>query len=124
MDIFLSRAATIYFQLIFKIFGSSFNFIISACDIRRIISHTGNLMINDRASIVLRLLTGLAMSGVEESLIMPEQGGIRSYLLRAIERESAAGRRRWTGRPRKGGARVWRRLKAPQCASRRRLRPA
>ena len=57
-------------------------------------------MINGRASIVLRLLTGLATSGVEEALIMPKQGGIRSHLPRAIERESTAGQRRWTGRPR------------------------
>ena len=68
---------------------------VSARDIRRIISHAGNLTINDRANIVLRLLTGLAASGVEEALIMPEQGGIRAHLLRAIERESALGRRRF-----------------------------
>ena len=68
---------------------------VSARDIRRIVSHAGNLTINDRANIVLRLLTGLAASGVEDVLIMPENGGIRSHLLRAIERESAAGRRRF-----------------------------
>ena len=61
-------------------------------------------MINGRASIVLRLLTGLATSGVEEALIMPEQGGIRSHLPRAIERESTASQRRWTGRPPRGNA--------------------
>ena len=68
---------------------------VSARDIRRIVSHAGNLSINDRANIVLRLLTGLAASGVEEVLIMPEQGGIRAHLLRMIERESRAGRRRF-----------------------------
>ena len=35
---------------------------------------------------------------------MPEQGGIRSHLPSAIERESTAGQRRWTGRPPRGGA--------------------
>ena len=73
---------------------------ISACDIRRVISHADNLMINDRANIVLRSLTGLGTGGVEEALIMIEQGGIRSHLLRAIARESTAGQRRWTGGPR------------------------
>ena len=34
---------------------------VSARDIRRIVSHAGNLTINDRANIVLRLLTGLAV---------------------------------------------------------------
>ena len=67
---------------------------VSARDIRRIVSHAGNLSINDRANIVLRLLAGLAATGVEEALIMPENGGIRAHLLRMIERESGAGRRR------------------------------
>ena len=67
---------------------------VSARDIRRIVSHAGNLSINDRANIVLRLLAGLAASGVEEALIMPENGGIRAHLLRMIERESRARRRR------------------------------
>ena len=68
---------------------------VSARDIRRIVSHAGNLSINDRANIVLRLLAGLAASGVEDVLIMPENGGIRAHLLRMIERESRAGRRRF-----------------------------
>ena len=67
---------------------------VSARDIRRIVSHAGNLPINDRANIVLRMLSGLAAVGVEEALIMPENGGIRSHLLRTIERESRAGRPR------------------------------
>ncbi|MFQ3301592.1 MAG: putative polyphosphate/ATP-dependent NAD kinase, partial [Planktomarina sp.] len=64
---------------------------VSARDIRRIISHAGNLPINDRANIVLRILTGLYTTGVEEVLVMPELGGIRAQLLRTIERESKMG---------------------------------
>lgn len=64
---------------------------VSARDIRRIISYAGNLSINDRANIVLRMLTGLSATGVEEVLIMPENGGIRTHLLRTIEREARMG---------------------------------
>ena len=60
---------------------------VSARDIRRIVSHAGNLPINDRANIVLRMLTGLAHAGVREVVMMPENGGIRTYLMRAIRRE-------------------------------------
>ena len=68
---------------------------VSARDIRRIISHAGNLPINDRANIVLRMLTGLHSTGVEEVLIMPENGGIRTQILRTISRESASGAERF-----------------------------
>lgn len=68
---------------------------VSARDIRRIVSHAGNLPINDRANIVLRMLTGLFTSGVEEVLIMPENGGIRTQLMRTIERENRMGAARF-----------------------------
>jgi predicted polyphosphate/ATP-dependent NAD kinase len=68
---------------------------VSARDIRRIVSHAGNLPINDRANIVLRLLTGLMATGVEEVVIMPENGGIRTQLMRTIEREAAQGNKRF-----------------------------
>ncbi len=64
---------------------------VSARDIRRIISHAGNLPINDRANIVLRMLTGLSAVGVEEVVIMPENGGIRTQLMRTIDRETRMG---------------------------------
>lgn len=64
---------------------------VSARDIRRIVSHAGNLPINDRANIVLRMLTGLATAGVDEVLIMPENGGIRTQLIRTITREANMG---------------------------------
>ncbi len=64
---------------------------VSARDIRRIISHAGNLPINDRANIVLRMLTGLSSVGVDEVLIMPENGGIRTHLMRTINREEKIG---------------------------------
>lgn len=68
---------------------------VSARDIRRIVSHAGNLPINDRANIVLRILTGLNATGVEEVVIMPENGGIRTQLMRTIEREAAQGNQRF-----------------------------
>ncbi|WP_299852454.1 NAD(+)/NADH kinase [uncultured Roseovarius sp.] len=64
---------------------------VSARDIRRIVSHAGNLPINDRANIVLRLLTGLHTAGVDEVLVMPENGGIRTQLMRTIDRETRVG---------------------------------
>lgn len=68
---------------------------VSARDIRRIISHAGNLPINDRANIVLRMLTGLMATGVDEVVIMPENGGIRTQLMRTIDRESRMGHLRF-----------------------------
>jgi len=64
---------------------------VSARDIRRIVSHAGNLSINDRANIVLRMLTGLFSAGVEEVVVMPENGGIRTQLMRTIDRETRMG---------------------------------
>lgn len=64
---------------------------ISARDIRRVISHAGNLPINDRANIVLRMMTGLAAAGVDEVVVMPENGGIRFHLERIIGRELRLG---------------------------------
>lgn len=64
---------------------------ISARDIRRVISHAGNLPINDRANIVLRMMAGLAASGVGEVVVMPEHGGIRFQLERSVERERRVG---------------------------------
>ncbi|WP_171176015.1 NAD(+)/NADH kinase [Ruegeria sp. HKCCD8929] len=68
---------------------------VSARDIRRIVSHAGNLPINDRANIVLRLLTGLFTAGVRDVLIMPENGGIRTQLMRTIKREAKVGEARF-----------------------------
>ena len=64
---------------------------ISARDIRRVISHAGNLPINDRANIVLRMMAGLAASGVSEVVVMPENGGIRFHLERSVTRETRLG---------------------------------
>ncbi|MFD2442154.1 hypothetical protein ACFSS8_22355 [Paracoccus kondratievae] len=64
---------------------------VSARDIRRVISHAGNLPINDRANIVLRMMAGLAATGVDEVVAMPEHGGIRFHLERSIQREQRLG---------------------------------
>jgi len=68
---------------------------VSARDIRRIISHAGNLPINDRANIVLRIMTGMLVTGIEDVVIMPENGGIRTALMRTIARESRMGHQRF-----------------------------
>ncbi|MEL6233395.1 MAG: NAD(+)/NADH kinase [Pseudomonadota bacterium] len=70
---------------------------VSARDIRRIVSHAGNLPINDRANILLRMLTGLARMGVTDVLVMPENGGIRTHLMRTIARETKLGTARFPG---------------------------
>lgn len=64
---------------------------VSARDIRRIVSYAGNLPINDRANIVLRMLTGLARVGIDEVVMMPENAGIRTQLTRTIGREERMG---------------------------------
>ncbi len=70
---------------------------VSARDIRRIVSHAGNLPINDRANIVMRMLTGLSAAGIEDVLIMPEYGGIRKQLMRTIARATRMGEVRFPG---------------------------
>ena len=64
---------------------------VSARDIRRIISHAGNMTIPDRANIVLRLLAGLAATGVQKVVMMPENSGIIVHLLRGLERAARQG---------------------------------
>jgi predicted polyphosphate/ATP-dependent NAD kinase len=64
---------------------------VSARDIRRVISHAGSLQITDRAGIVLRVLAGLAASGVGEVVMMPDRSGLRGYLTRAMTRAENAG---------------------------------
>ena len=68
---------------------------VSARDIRRIVTHAGNLQITDRANIVLRLLAGLGAVGIEQVLIMPENAGIRQHVLRGLQRFSNLGEKRF-----------------------------
>jgi predicted polyphosphate/ATP-dependent NAD kinase len=63
---------------------------VSARDIRRVISHAGNLQITDRANILLRILAGLAASGVQQVVMMPEKAGIYGHLRRALSRQTQA----------------------------------
>ena len=60
---------------------------VSARDIRRVIANASNLQIADRVNIVLRVLTALASLGVPRVLMMPDKGGIRAMLARALSRE-------------------------------------
>lgn len=64
---------------------------VSARDIRRVISYAGGLQITDRANMVLRILAGLAATGVEKTVIMPENAGLRGHLMRALTRSKNAG---------------------------------
>ena len=64
---------------------------VSARDIRRVISHAGNLQITDRANILLRILAGLAASGIRRAVMMPENAGIYGHLRRALSRAANAG---------------------------------
>ena len=68
---------------------------VSARDIRRIVAHAGNMQITERANIVLRLLAGLGAVGIEKVLIMPENAGIRSHVMRALQRSSNLGEARF-----------------------------
>jgi predicted polyphosphate/ATP-dependent NAD kinase len=68
---------------------------VSARDIRRVVANAASLQIADRANIVLRILAALAACGVEQVLAMPETGGIRSHVLRGIERSRNRGEARF-----------------------------
>lgn len=59
---------------------------VSARDIRRVIANASSLQITDRANIVLRVLASLKATGIEDVLMMPEQGGIRFHVERAFSR--------------------------------------
>ncbi len=59
---------------------------ISARDIRRVVANAGSLQIADRANIVLRVLAALAACGIAEVVMMPERGGISTYVRRGMER--------------------------------------
>jgi len=59
---------------------------VSARDIRRIIANASNLQIADRVNIVLRVLTAAHSLGVGRVLMMPDNGGIRSLLMRHLAR--------------------------------------
>jgi predicted polyphosphate/ATP-dependent NAD kinase len=68
---------------------------VSARDIRRVIAHAGNLQTTERANIVLRILVGLAATGVTHVVMMPENAGIRTHLGRAITRAANTGEARF-----------------------------
>lgn len=68
---------------------------VSARDIRRVVAHAGNMQITERANIILRLLAGLGAVGVERVLMMPENAGIRSHVMRALQRSSNMGEARF-----------------------------
>ncbi len=62
---------------------------VSARDIRRVIANATALQITDRANIVLRVLSCLKSCGVDQVVMMPENGGIRHHVRRGIDRAEA-----------------------------------
>ena len=66
---------------------------VSACDIRRIVTHASNLQTADRVSIVLRVLGALYPCGVKRVVMMPDKSGIRTMLMRKLAQERHAGER-------------------------------
>ena len=68
---------------------------VSARDIRRVVSHAGNLQITDRANILLRILAGLAATGISNVVMMPENAGIYGHLRRGLDRAANAGEARF-----------------------------
>jgi predicted polyphosphate/ATP-dependent NAD kinase len=68
---------------------------VSARDIRRVVSHAGNLQITDRANILLRILAGLAATGISKVVMMPENAGIYGHLRRGLDRTANAGEARF-----------------------------
>ena len=68
---------------------------VSARDIRRVIANATSLQVSDRANIVMRVLAAMRACGVQRVLMMPENGGIRSLLKRALQREHGLGENRF-----------------------------
>ena len=65
---------------------------VSAHDIRRVIANATSLQVADRANIGLRVLAGLAASGVGSVMVMPDRKGITALLERNLVRERNLGR--------------------------------
>ncbi len=63
----------------------------SARDIRRVISNAASLQVSDRANIVMRVLSAISTCGVKRVLMMPENGGISSFLKRDLQRKQQLG---------------------------------
>ncbi|WP_245986998.1 ATP-NAD kinase family protein [Azospirillum thermophilum] len=64
---------------------------VSARDIRRVVANAAGLQIADRANIVLRVLAALKACGIEDAVMMPEQGGIGSHVERGLTRARLRG---------------------------------
>jgi predicted polyphosphate/ATP-dependent NAD kinase len=64
---------------------------VSARDIRRVIANATALQITDRANIVLRVLACLKACGIDDVVMMPENGGIGGHVRRGLERSRNRG---------------------------------
>ncbi|BDU37929.1 NAD(+)/NADH kinase [Vibrio nigripulchritudo] len=63
---------------------------ISARDIRRVVAASGSLTLNDRVSIVLKILSGLKAGGVHQVWMMPDKTGLSDMVQREVNRGQAA----------------------------------
>ena len=68
---------------------------VSARDIRRVIANATSLQVADRANIIMRVLAAMSACGVNQVLMMPENGGICSLLKRGLQREQKLGDNRF-----------------------------
>ncbi len=68
---------------------------VSARDIRRLLTNASSLQVADRANIVMRLLASMGAVGVEQVVMMPDNGGVRGHVQRGITREKNAGNETW-----------------------------
>ncbi len=68
---------------------------VSARDIRRLIANASGLQTADRVNIVMRLLAALAAVGIDQVLMMPDRGGIRSLLQRHLQRSQSLAAQPW-----------------------------
>src|ERR1700733_10397076 len=68
----------------------------SGRDIRRLTSHASVFPTSEKANMVVRLLAGLGVVGVERVLTLRDRTGVAALLLRAIDTHTAlAGPQRW-----------------------------
>jgi predicted polyphosphate/ATP-dependent NAD kinase len=63
---------------------------VSARDIRRVVAASGSLTLNDRVSIVLKILSGLKAGGVHQVWMMPDKTGLSDMVQREVNRGQAA----------------------------------
>ncbi len=67
----------------------------SGRDIRRLVAAASVFATSEKANMVERLLSGLAVAGVSRVFMMPDLGGIAAHVLQAVETRERLGRTPW-----------------------------